>query len=110
MTSPEPLATVDAAVRDHFGQTPLRASVSFLGVDPIEVLRFEPIPDERAFVSLGMARHPMVAASEMLTTDGPRAELLLHLRDGGDRFVDVWRTVALLAAGRRSRASSTRRT
>ena len=37
----------------------MRASVSFVGVDPIEVLRFEPIPGERAYVSLGMSRHPM---------------------------------------------------
>ena len=100
MTQPDPLADVDAALREHFGQVPLRASVSFVGVDPLEVLRFEPIPDERAYVSLGMSRHPMTSAeAEVVTGDGPRAELMLHLHDGGDLHVDVWRQVALLAAG-----------
>lgn len=93
------LAQVDAALVEHFGQTPQRASVSFLGVDPIEVLRFEPIPGERAYLSLGMSRHPMTAASEVaLSADGPRAELMLHVRDGADQFVDVWRQLAVLAA------------
>jgi hypothetical protein len=99
VTLPPPLDTVDAAFREHFGPSPLRASVSFVGVDPIEVLRFEPIPDERAYLSLGMSRHPMTASSAALQdTDGPRAELLLHFRDGPDEFVDVWRQVAVLAA------------
>ena len=93
------LEQVDAALREHYGQAPVRASVSFVGVEPIEVLRFEPIPGERAYVSLGMSRHPMTAASaELAAADGPRAELMLHVRDGADRFVDVWRRLALLAA------------
>lgn len=99
MTRPAPLDAVDAALIRHFGSAPLRASVSFVGVDPIEVLRFEPIPDERAYVSLGMSRHPMTsAAAELQAADGPRAELLLHFRDGPDEFVDVWRQLAVLAA------------
>ena len=93
------LAAVDRAVADHFGHAPVRASVSFVGVEPIEVLRFEPIPGERAYVSLGMSRHPMTAATELVrAADGPRAELMLHLRDPSDRFVDVWRQLAVLAA------------
>ena len=99
MGAPDPIAAVDAALAEHFGHRPVRASVSFVGVDPIEVLRFEPIPDERAYLSLGMSRLPMTAAdADVLTGDGPRAELMMHLRDGADRFVDVWRQVALLAA------------
>ena len=99
MTAPDPIAAVDAALSEHFGHNPVRASVSFVGVDCIEVLRFEPIPDERAYLSLGMSRHPMTAAdADVLSGAGPRAELMVHLRDGGDRFVDVWRQVALLAA------------
>src|SRR5437764_13038837 len=71
------LTAVEAALVDHFGHRPARASVSFVGVDPIEVLRFEPIPGERAYVSLGMARHPMTgAAASVLAENGPRAELL----------------------------------
>jgi hypothetical protein len=99
MDLPAPLDAVDAALADHFAQQPLRASVSFVGVDPIEILRFEPIPGERAYLSLGMSRHPMSAAdSPVLTTDGPRAELMLHLRDEPDEFADVWRQLAVLAA------------
>jgi hypothetical protein len=99
VTLPAPLDAVDAALVRHFGSTPSRASVSFVGVDPIEVLRFEPIPDERAYLSLGMSRHPMTPASAgVQAPDGPRAELLVQVRDGPDEFVDVWRQVALLAA------------
>jgi len=90
---------VEAAVVAHFGHTPQRASVSFLGVDPIEILRFEPIPGERAYLSLGMSRHPMTSAAEAVqSVDGPRAELMLHLLDPTDEHADVWRTLALLAA------------
>lgn len=99
MAPAEPLASIDAALTEHFAQKPARASVSFVGVDPIEILRFEPIPGERAYLSLGMARHPMTSAAEaMMTTTGPRAELMLHLADPTDQFGDVWRRVALLAA------------
>src|ERR1700710_2665399 len=93
------LVEVESALVEHFGHRPVRASVSFVGVDPIEVLRFEPIPGERAYVSLGMSRHPMTGAEQtMLTSSGPRAELMLHLDDPGDEYADVWRRVALLAA------------
>ncbi len=99
MELPAPLDAVDAALTAHFAHRPLRASVSFVGVDPIEVLRFEPIPGERAYVSLGMSRHPMTGAdADVMNSDGPRAELMLHLRDETDSFAEVWRQVALLAA------------
>jgi hypothetical protein len=93
------LTAVEAALIEHFGHRPQRASVSFVGVDPIEILRFEPIPGERAYLTLGMSRHPMTgAAASILAEDGPRAELMLHLRDPVDQFGEVWRRVALLAA------------
>lgn len=93
------LAAVEAALVEHFAHQPQRASVSFVGVEPIEVLRFEPVPGERAYVSLGMSRHPMTGAGELVqATDGPRAELMLHLHDPTDEYADVWRKVALLAA------------
>jgi hypothetical protein len=95
----EVLQSVEAALVEHFGHRPVRASVSFVGVDPIEVLRFEPIPGERAYVSLGMSRHPMTGADQsMLASSGPRAELMLHLDDPTDEHADVWRRIALLAA------------
>ena len=37
-----PHDTLVTALSEHFGQRPARASVSFVGVEPIEVLRFEP--------------------------------------------------------------------
>jgi hypothetical protein len=113
------VAAVEQALHEHFGQRPARASVSFLGVEPIEVLRFEPVPGERAYLSLGMSRRPMTAASELVVgTGGPRAELMLHVRAdaqtngqtvgptdgpadrriGEGRIDDVWRQVAVLAA------------
>lgn len=93
------LAEVEKTFADHFGHRPQRASVSFVGVDPIEVLRFEPIPGERAYLSLGMARHPMTGGAEsFVAVDGPRAELMLHLHDPTDEHADIWRRVALLAA------------
>ena len=99
MAAPVLLETVDAALEAHFAHRPLRASVSFLGVEPIEVLRFEPIPGERAYLSLGMSRSPMTAATDVVVdAAGPRAELMLHLRDEHDRFAEVWRRLAVLAA------------
>jgi hypothetical protein len=96
---PAPLDRVDAVLQEHFGAAPLRAWVSFVGVDAIEVLRFEPIPDERAYLSLGMSRHPMTAASAALhSVDGPRAELMLPVRDAADQHAEVWRQLAVLAA------------
>jgi hypothetical protein len=99
VTSPPVLTAVEAVLVEHFGHRPQRASVSFVGVDPIEVLRFEPIPGERAYLTLGMSRHPMTGAAEaVVAPDGPRAELMLHLRDPTDQHADVWRRLALLAA------------
>jgi Suppressor of fused protein (SUFU) len=99
VTFPDVLAAVEAALVEHFGHQPQRASVSFVGVDPIQVLRFEPIPGERAYVSLGMSRHPMTGAMEaVVAADGPRGELMLHLRDPTDEHAEVWRRLALLAA------------
>jgi hypothetical protein len=99
VTSLTVLAAVEAALVEHFGHRAPRASVSFVGVDPVEVLRFEPIPGERAYLSLGMSRHPMTGAAEaILAADGPRAELMLHLRDPTDEHAEVWRRIALLAA------------
>jgi hypothetical protein len=92
---------VEAAYLKHFATTPARASVSFLGVELIEVLRF----DERSpagatirhYLSLGMARHPMVAPDETLHVSavGPRAELLVSLTGESD---EAWRPLSVLAA------------
>lgn len=87
------------ALVEHFAHEPQRASVSFVGVDPIDILRFEPIPGDRAYVSLGMSRHAMTGAGEsIVASDGPRAELVLEMHDPTDLYADVWRRVAVLAA------------
>lgn len=97
VTAPDVLAAVEAMLCEHFAQLPQRASMSFVGVEPIEILRFEPIPGERCYVSLGMSRHPMTAADATVkTASGPRAELMLHIRDPDPP--DLWRQLAVLAA------------
>lgn len=93
------MAAVEQALCAHFELSPARASVSFLGVEPIEILRFDSVPGERIYLSLGMSRYPMTAASEpVLGAHGPRAELMLHIRDGAGCHADVWRQLAVLAA------------
>ena len=95
----DPTARVEAALTDHFGHRPQRASVSFVGVDPIDILRFEAVPGEYAYVTLGMSRHPMTGADQaIVSADGPRAELLLQVRDAGPGHRDVWRRLAVLGA------------
>lgn len=99
MTPTPVLDRVEAALTEHFAQRGQRASVSFVGVDPIDVLRFEPVPGERAYVTLGMSRHPMTGAGELVrASDGPRAELVLDLHDPTDAHGEIWRRLAVLAA------------
>jgi hypothetical protein len=99
MDAPAVLAAVERALDEHFMQPPARASVSFLGVEPIEVLRYEPIPGETAYLSLGMSRRPMTAAErEVADPNGPRAELMLHLRSDRPGTDEAWRSLAVLAA------------
>jgi Suppressor of fused protein (SUFU) len=89
----------ERALTEHFAQPATRASVSFVGVEPIEVLRFVPIPGDRVYVSLGMSRHPMTAASEVFVgADGPRAELMVHVHDHPGHGEVLWRQLAVLAA------------
>lgn len=92
------LVAVEAAWVAAFGSVGSRGSVSFVGVLPIDVLRFGP---DRAgilrYVTVGMSRTPMTdpAASVLDPTAGPRAELVLALTDRRD---SVLRTMAVLAS------------
>jgi hypothetical protein len=90
----QPLARVRAHLRAHFSGArvdtePDSASVTFLGAEPIEVLRFHPGHSDSAgmlhYVSLGCSRHPMTDPAEMVTDPerGPRAEVVLQLRNPG---------------------------
>lgn len=84
----QPLGAVREHVREYFvgvgiDAEPDAASVTFLGVERIEVLRFGPDRDGVAhYVSLGCSRHPMTdpaaAAADPLL--GPRAEVMMSLR------------------------------
>lgn len=98
--------SVVSSVRAHLtaqmgGPVPTAASVTFLGVEPLDVLRFA--PDEGGvvhYVTLGCSRHPMGDPGEVVAdpTRGPRAELVLALRGGAGIASGVARTLAVLAA------------
>ncbi|MFF0491660.1 suppressor of fused domain protein [Nocardia sp. NPDC004068] len=79
------LDEVRAATLGYFGVPSAdSASVTFLGLEPIEILR---IPDGEVlhYVTLGGSRHPMTDPSDALADPvrGPRAELVLTLRATG---------------------------
>jgi hypothetical protein len=83
---------------------PDSASVTFLGVERIEVLRFGPDPRPAQegvyhYISLGCSRHPMADPSAIAADPlhGPRAEIVVSLRDTV-HTPGLARTVALLAA------------
>jgi hypothetical protein len=92
----EVVALVDAHLRRSLGDDPVRASVTFLGMEPIEVLRFER-GDAVHYATLGMSRFPMADPATVVvdSVTGPRAELVLSL---ADRHDSVLRTLATLAA------------
>jgi suppressor of fused protein SUFU len=100
------LDQVRAHLRDYFGTAnaggwgePDSASVTFLGTEPIEVLRFRASDGVVQYVSLGCSRHPMGDPSEIVVDSlhGPRAEVVLCLRDPGPA-TGLARSLALLAA------------
>ena len=91
------LDRVRAHLCTHFGAEPDSASVTFLGAEPIEVLRFRgPVVH---YVSLGCSRYPMTDPTELVTDHlrGPRAEVVVALRDPGPT-TGLVRMMAILAA------------
>ncbi|GAB7146420.1 suppressor of fused domain protein [Mycobacterium riyadhense] len=94
------LDQVRAHLRGHFGTEPDAASVTFLGAEPIGVLRFRSATDEFVtYVSLGCSRNPMVDPTESVADPlrGPRAEVVLRLRNPGPA-TGLARSLATLAA------------
>jgi hypothetical protein len=92
------LVAVEAHLAATYGGDTARASVSFLGVDRIDVLRFGPDPAGAVrYATVGMSRRPMTGAEAALADPehGPRAELVLTLRAPRD---SVLRPLAVLAA------------
>ncbi|OBI38900.1 Suppressor of fused protein (SUFU) [Mycobacterium sp. E1386] len=94
------LDQVRAHLRRHFaGAEPDSASVTFLGTEPIEVLRFRASDGLVHYVSLGCSRYPMADPTQMIDdqTRGPRAEVVLSLRNPG-QVSGIARSLAVLAA------------
>ncbi|WP_322759628.1 suppressor of fused domain protein [Frankia sp. Cr2] len=91
------LRQVEAHLIRELGPDTGRAEITFLGTEPIEVLRFgRTTQGVVRYATLGMSRAPMGdPASSMIDPTGPRAELVLSLKDQRD---SVARRLALLAA------------
>ncbi|MEV5877678.1 suppressor of fused domain protein [Streptomyces sp. NPDC052101] len=93
------LPLVEARLTTALGEPDARAAVTFLGTDPIEVLRFQE-GDVLRYATLGMSAHPMTDPTAMLAdpVKGPRAELVLSVRGGLADTDKVLRALAVLAA------------
>lgn len=92
--------SVRAALIAHFGHEPDSASVSFVGVEPISVLRFRD-GDLLVYVTLGMSTRPLPEQTVSngvteLSEEGPRAELMLRVHAHGVGADEVWRRLAVL--------------
>lgn len=75
---------VEAHVTRVLGPACARAAVTFVGTERVEVLRHD-AGDLVHYVTLGMARMPLPDPSaDVVTLDGPRAELVLTLRGPRD--------------------------
>jgi hypothetical protein len=98
------LTEVRARLTEHFAAIgiagePVSASVTFLGAESIEVVRYGPDGDGvYRYVSLGCSRHPMIEPTEMVAdpTAGPRAEVVVALR--GPTPSGLARSIAVVAA------------
>ncbi|GAA3377090.1 suppressor of fused domain protein [Streptomyces racemochromogenes] len=95
----EILALVEARLRSTLGEPDARASVTFLGTDRIEVLRFTD-GDLVRYATLGMSAHPMTDPTAVVADPvrGPRAELVLTVRAGLAPTDKLLRPLAVLAA------------
>lgn len=102
------LTRVRAHLQAHFRQAgidtePDVASVTFLGAEPVDVLRYRPADPGVGgivhYVSLGCSRHPMVDPTAVVVDGqrGLRAEVVLRLRDPGTA-TGLARSLAIVAA------------
>lgn len=95
----DPLAAAREHLIAHFaGAEPDVASVTFLGVERMDVLRFA-TANGYSYVSLGCSRHPMTEASASAVDPvrGPRAEVVMNLRSGVPT-TGLARSLAVIAA------------
>lgn len=89
---------IERAVTGALATEPQRASVTFLGVEPIDVLRFAH-GDDVVFVTVGGARHPMTDPGDLAPDPhrGPRAELVVRMH-ADSPLRGLHTTMATLAA------------
>lgn len=100
------IGNVIGRVRAHLiaeigDENPSSASVTFLGLEALDVLRFAGGTDGLVrYVTLGCSRHPMADPNDMVAdpSRGPRAELILTLRGGAGVASGVHKKLAILAA------------
>ncbi|MHC9294141.1 suppressor of fused domain protein [Mycobacterium sp. LTG2003] len=102
------LAAVRARLDAHFSAAgitaePVSASVTFLGTERVDVLRYGPdlrsdLVEVYHYVTLGCSRHPMFDPTELVSDPihGPRAEVVVSLR--GPTPTGLARSLAVLAA------------
>lgn len=94
---------VAAAVKRHligrFGEPSASASVTFLGLEAVEVLCFADSGLVR-YASVGCARNPMNDPMAIVNdpNSGPRAEVIVSVRNVGIHPAGLHRRVAVLAA------------
>jgi hypothetical protein len=101
----QPLDPVRDHVRGHFARAgavaePDTASVTFLGVERMDVMRFGPDPEGVIhYVSLGCSRHAMTDPASVAADPlrGPRVEIVMSLR-GTTATPGLARTMAVIAA------------
>lgn len=79
----------------HLGEVQASASVTFVGCEPIEVLRFQ-TDSGATYASLGMSRYPMTDPTDPAPDlhRGPRAEVLVTLTPPDDRILHPLAVVA----------------
>lgn len=95
----EPLDAAGRYLREYFDDPePEVASVTFLGVERIDVLRFG-YDGMYSYVSLGCSRYPMTDPAAQVSDPlrGPRAEVALSLR-AGTPTTGLARSLAVVAA------------
>lgn len=100
------IGDVISRVRAHLvseigDENPSAASVTFLGLEALDVLRFSTGENDLVrYVTLGCSRHPMADPGDMIAdpSRGPRAELVLTLRGGAGTASGVHTKLAILAA------------
>ena len=91
---------VTAHLTAGLGPDPQRASVTFLGVEAIDVLRFADVDRGGVvFATVGCARHPMHDPSDLAPDPqrGPRAELTVRMRPSA-ALPGLHRSLATVAA------------